>query len=117
MEPEVRSSTAARAAAKSDARGKPPARGQGPATRDAARVIDGRAEDRHIWAVAALVVPLLFCAIVGVGVFLMFHRNMGYFKPAPSGSSAPIQARELAAGRGSGDCRAVHARVRDIDAG
>ena len=55
------------------------------------RVVDGRSEDRHVWAIAALVVPLVFCAIVGVGVFLMFHRDMGYFKPAPSGSAAPWQ--------------------------
>lgn len=61
------------------------------------RLIDGRTEDRHPWALAALIVPLLFCAIVGVGVFLMFHRNMGYFKPAPSGSwSAPARARAMA---------------------
>ena len=56
------------------------------------RMVDGRSEDRHVWAIAALVFPLVFCAIVGVGVFLMFHRNMGYFKPAPSGSIAPGQA-------------------------
>ena len=55
------------------------------------RMVDGRSEDRHVWAIAALVFPLVFCAIVGVGVFLMFHRDMGYFKPAPSGSAAPWQ--------------------------
>jgi hypothetical protein len=59
------------------------------ANRPPDRVIGGRAQDRHVWAIAALVFPLLFSAIVGLGVYLMFHRNMGYFKPAPAGSIAP----------------------------
>ena len=63
-----------------------------PDRQPAVRLIDGRAADRHRWAVAALLVPLLFCAIVGLGVYLMFHRDMGYFKPAPSGSMAPTAA-------------------------
>jgi hypothetical protein len=66
--------------------------------RTAARLVDGRAADRHPWAIAALLVPLAFCAIVGVGVFLMFHRNMGYFKPAPSGQAAPAAAPATVAG-------------------
>jgi hypothetical protein len=33
--------------------------------------------------------PLVFCAIVGLGVFLMLHRQMAFFKPAPSGNAAP----------------------------
>jgi hypothetical protein len=45
--------------------------------------------ERHWWAIAALFFPLVFCAIVGMGVFLMFHRQMAYFKPAPSGARAP----------------------------
>ena len=53
------------------------------------RLIDGRAADRHRWAIAALLFPLFFCAVVGVGVYLMFHRNLGYFKPPPSGLAAP----------------------------
>lgn len=57
----------------------------------APRIVDGRSEDRHPWAVAALVVPVLFCAIVGVGVYLMLHRNMGYFKPAPVGRSDALR--------------------------
>jgi len=62
------------------------------AARRETRTIDGRAEDRHMWALAALVFPLVFCAIVAMGVYLMFHRNMGYFKPAPSGSTTPRAA-------------------------
>jgi len=97
MEPEVCSNRggAARAAEQTTAPGNGPARD--PVPRGTARAIDGRAEDRHVWALAALLVPLVFCAIVGVGVFLMFHRNMGYFKPAPSGRSLPVEPAVAAA--------------------
>jgi hypothetical protein len=58
------------------------------------RLIDGRPEDRHRWALAALAVPLFFCAVVALGVYLMFHRQMGVFKPAHMGrgpdGSAPL---------------------------
>ena len=62
--------------------------------------------ERHWWAIAALMFPLVFCAIVGVGVFLMLHRQMGYFKPAPSGNAAPahglpILAQAAAPARGA----------------
>jgi hypothetical protein len=63
------------------------------ARRPQPRIIDGRPQDRHVWAVVALVFPLVFCVIVGLGVFLMSHRNMGYFKPARSGSIALPIAR------------------------
>jgi hypothetical protein len=48
--------------------------------------------ERHWWAIAALFFPFVFCAIVGMGVFLMFHRQMGYFKPSPSGGGPPDHA-------------------------
>jgi len=50
------------------------------------------ARQRHWWALAALLFPLLFCAVVGVGVFLMFHRQMAFFRPAPVGLAAPPPA-------------------------
>jgi len=98
MKPEVCSSHGDAASASPGTRGGAAKRAGAP--RSAARMIDGRAEDRHVWAIAALAVPLLFCAIVGLGVFLMFHRNMGYFKPAPSGSSAPLRTPVAAAASG-----------------
>jgi hypothetical protein len=73
------------------------ARGQAAVPRPPPRVIDGRPQDRHRWAVAALAVPLLFCALVALGVYLMFHRNMAFFKPAPSGAAGPAQPRPVLA--------------------
>ncbi len=52
-----------------------------------------RVRRRRRWALAALLFPLIFCAVVGVGVFLMFHRQMAFFRPAPAGLAAPPAAR------------------------
>jgi hypothetical protein len=49
--------------------------------------------ERHIWALAALLVPLLFTAMVAIGVVLMLKRHMAFFRPAPSGAIAVAPVR------------------------
>jgi hypothetical protein len=81
------------AAIAADAPSPPPARDAGPSP------------ERHIWALAALLVPLLFTTMVAIGVVLMLKRQMAFFRPAPSGavSTAPLPLATLAApGRGEG---------------
>ena len=40
---------------------------------------------RPRWVLAALLVPVLFTVVIAVGVFLMWHRQMSFFRPPPVG--------------------------------
>jgi len=62
----------------------------------APRVIDRRkSTPRHRrWVLAAFLLPVLFCVVVGIGVYLMWHRQMAFFRPPPVGSAG--SARPLA---------------------
>jgi len=58
-----------------------------PAGPSAPRVIDRRKNTvRHRrWIVAAFVLPVVLCAVIGFGVYLMWHRQMALFRPPPVG--------------------------------
>jgi len=50
------------------------------------------------WVLAVLLVPTLFTIVIAVGVFLMWHRQMPFFKPPPVGAlPQPAPAAALAA--------------------
>jgi hypothetical protein len=48
----------------------------------------GDPSQRHVWALAALLVPVLFITMIAIGVALMWKRHMAFFRPAPSGQGA-----------------------------
>lgn len=57
---------------------------------------------RERWALAALLFPLFFTAVVGTGVYLMFHRQLGFFRPAHATGSRDSAATPLAGAPGRG---------------
>jgi len=64
----------------------------------APRVIDRRKQThRHRrWVLAAFLLPVLFCVVVGIGVYLMWHRQMAFFRPPPVGSEQPARLADAA---------------------
>ncbi len=44
-----------------------------------------RLRRRNRWALFALLFPLIFTAVISIGLFFMWQRHMSLFKPSPSG--------------------------------
>lgn len=65
-----------------DAKRPPPGQTQ---AREQSRARGERERRNGRWALAALLVPLLFLAVIAFGLAAMHTRRMEIFRPAPSG--------------------------------